>query len=207
MKFLNFGILVSAFLFIASLANAQTGLSFSAGDAAVALHYHGNWYAGTVVSEKLDVKDSAADTNGYVNSFYALGEEKVFSSTSGFNYFGGGFELVPTKTLAAFLKNTNIPADSFRVYASGTVGNVIQTIGSSYLSGSVNAGASYALNQNGTIVWNTVQGGWQNPGIFYVSTGLQAIWGGSATTQSAKEAKLRRQAAKFNKDTEKELNK
>ncbi len=193
-KFYFMGVVALAFSMVAANAQSQTGLNFSVGTDAVAAHYHGNWYAGTVINQKLDVKDSKSDANGYVDSLYVLGEQKLLGPTAGFNYYGGGFEVVPTKTLASFLKFTNIPADSFRVFARGTVGNTVPTVGNAYLTGSADAGLRMAITRSGSVVWNTVEAGWQNPGIFYVTSGLQAFWGGSTVNSQSKASVLIRKA-------------
>jgi hypothetical protein len=190
-----FSMLFAVMMFVPSVTSAQTGLTFSTGTDVVAVHTNGTWYAGSIINQTLDVKDSTSDNNGYVNSFYLLGEQEIFTSTAGFNYYGGGFKYVPTKTLSSLLKGSNIPADSFRIFVRGSVGNVVPTVGSTYLTGVVGVGASYAVTRSGSIVWNTVQAGWQNPGTFYISTGGEIFFGGqTVNAQSAKAARFRRAA-------------
>jgi len=181
-------------------ANAQTGtgMNFSASTDAVAVHYKGNWYAGSIIDENLDIIDSKSDANGNVNSFYLVGEEQILAPTAGYTYYGGGFKYVPTKSVASLLGHTNLPVDSLRVYVKGTVGNVIPVKGATYLTGNFSVGTSYAVTKSGSVVWTPIVAGWQNPGTYYVSTGLQAFWGGAGNvnSQSPKSALLRRLSVK-----------
>lgn len=189
-------IALALILLTAVTAVAQTGITPVVGSTADAFHYHGSWYAGTTETAGIDVKDSTADSSGYVNSLYIGALGRLYSA-GGFNSYGGYGEYVPTKTLAAFIKSTNIPADSFRVYFRGGVGETIPTgAGSPFVTGFAGGGASIAINTSGTIVWDTVYAEWQNPGVVVVKSGLQYYFG-AAQAQSAKAAATRRSLAKF----------
>ena len=176
----------------AALATAQTGITPGVGSTADAVHFRGTWTAGTTEYVDVDLKDSAADSNGYVNSLYIGGLGRIYSS-AGFDTYAGYGEFVPTKTLAALIKGTNIPADSFRVYVRGGIGETIPSVGSPFVTGFAGAGASIAITSSGSVVWETVYAEWQNPGVVVVKSGLQVYFGGSnGSAQSKQAAKLRR---------------
>ena len=183
----------ASLILFGTLAFAQTGISTGAGSTADAVHYRGAWTAGTTEYINIDLKDSTADTNGYVNSLYLGGLGRIYP-TAGFDTYAGYAEYVPTKTLASLIKSTNIPADSFRVYVRGGLGETIPDNGNSFVTGFAGAGVDYAITSSGSVVWNTVYAEWQNPGVVVVKSGLQVYLGGSstATVQSAKAAKERR---------------
>jgi len=61
---------LTVMLVVASALMAQTGIALSVGSTADAVHYHGTWTVGSTEFTNFDVKDSAADSNGYVNSIY-----------------------------------------------------------------------------------------------------------------------------------------
>jgi hypothetical protein len=180
-------------LIFASVLSAQTGITLSVGSTADAVHYHGAWTVGSSEFATYDVKDSAADSNGYVNSIY-LGALARNYGTAGFSTYGGYADYVPTKFVASVLKSTNIPTDSFRVYLRGGAGSTVPAVGNTFLTGFMGAGADVAINSSGSVVWNAIYGEWQNPGIVIVKSGLQVYFGGTATgtAQSSAAAKMRR---------------
>ena len=184
---------LTVMLVVASALMAQTGIALSVGSTADAVHYHGTWTVGSTEFTNFDVKDSAADSNGYVNSIY-LGALARNYGTAGFSTYGGYAEYVPTKFIASVLKSTNIPADSFRVYLRGGAGSTVPAVGNTFLTGFMGAGADVAINSCGSVVWNAIYGEWQNPGLVIVKSGLQVYFGGTATgtPQSSAAAKLRR---------------
>ncbi len=166
-------------------------LTFSVSSDAIGIHSNGAWYTGSLMDQRLNLIDSFPNKNGFVDSFYVIGEQEI--TTSGFNYYGGGFEYVPTRTFSSLLSHTNIPPDSLRLYLKGSVGGIIPTTGTSYLTGIAGAGLSYSLSPSGSIVWNTVNVGWQNPGTWYITSGLSLFFGNSTiNTQSPKAAMLRK---------------
>ena len=181
-----------ALVTLALAATAQTGITPSFTSTADAVHYRGSWTPGTTESFMYDVKDSPADASGNVDSFY-LGALARSYGTAGFSTYGGYGQYEPTKFVAKYIGKTNIPADSFRVYVRGGVGNTVPAVGKAFFTGFVGAGASMALNSSGSVVWDAFYGEWQNPGVFIVKSGAQIYWGGNSTgnTQS-KAAKLRR---------------
>ncbi len=196
-----FAITLAMVTFCAMTSAAQTGINVAVGTSAMAVHYQSNWYAVPLVYQTVDVKDWTPDANGYVNSLAVRGDEMDASATAGFKYFGGGFQFTPTRTLASLVKSTNIPADSVRIYFRGTVGSFIPNAGTSHITGNFGAGGSVALNQSGTIVWNTIEGGCLmntvNYCVPYVSSGFTGTWGIDA--QSSTAAKARRTAAAIKK--------
>jgi hypothetical protein len=179
-------------ILVADLAFAQTGVTPGIATTGDAFHYHGGWYAGSTETASLDIKDSAADSNGYVNSVYVGAFGRLYEA-GGFTSYGGYGQYTPTKTLAALIKATNIPADSFRVYVRGGIGETIPTVGSPFVTGFAGAGASLAITSSGSVVWNTVYAEWQNPGIVIVKSGLEFyLTGTNGSAQSSARAKLRR---------------
>jgi hypothetical protein len=178
-------------LIVAGALTAQAQINFNVTSTADAVHYRGAWTAGTTETALVDLKDSTADSSGYVNSLYLGGAFKLYSA-AGFNSYLGTIEYEPTKALAAILKSTNISADYVRFTIHGDVGDTVPTVGNAYLTGGAGAEFDVAVNSSGSVVWEAVYAGWQNPGIFTVKSGLQVYLGGTSTTQSAKSAKIRR---------------
>lgn len=184
-------IAIAAVLALATIgATAQTGISITTSTDALAIHYRGVWTPAAGLNQTFDLKDSKPDANGYMNSFYLLGQELPAGPTAGFNYYGAGAQYVPSKTLAGLLKSTNIPADSFKVFVRGSVGEFLPITSKGFITGWVGAGASVALNQSGSISWNPVQVGWMNPGAWTISSSILATFGNNP--QSATSAKAAR---------------
>jgi hypothetical protein len=181
-------------LLLAFTLPALAQVTFNVTSTADAVHYHGAWTAGTTETGLFDLKDSTADSNGYVNSFYVGGAVKLYSA-AGFNSYLAEFAYEPTKSLASVLKSTNISADYLRVSVNGSFGDMVPTVGSTFLTGGAGAEVDVAVTSSGSVVWDAIYGGWQNPGIFTIKSGLQVYVGGSSvSTQSAKAAKARRVA-------------
>ena len=196
MKFIRITAIAISLLAAAALF-AQKGITPSFTTTADAVHFHNAWSAGTTQTISFDLKDSSPGTNGYVDSLFVGGMSREYG-TAGFSTYGGYAEYVPTKTLAAFIKSTNIPADSFRVYARGGLGTTVPSVGNSFLTGYAGAGVSVAVNQSGSVVWDTAYFEWQNPGIVVLKSGLQIYFGGAAVSpQGGKAAMARRMKMKF----------
>lgn len=174
-------------------AIAQTGINIGSGVSADAVHFRGAWTAGSTISQFTDVKDSAASANGYVDSYYALAQERLYSG-AGFNSYLTGVQVVPTKLLNSLIGSTNIPSDSVQISARALIGATVPSAGGSRVTGGVGVSGAIALNQSGSIVWKTVDFSWQNPGVITVTSGVQFILGGPTTVsaQSSKAARLRR---------------
>jgi len=186
---ITIGLLATAALY------AQTGITPSFTTTADAVHYRNAWTAGTTQTISIDLKDSLAGTNGYVDSLFVGGMSREYGA-AGFSTYGGYAEYVPTKTLASFIKSTNIPADSFRVYARGGLGTTVPAVGKSFFTGFAGAGVSVAVNQSGSVVWDTAYFEWQNPGIAVLKSGLQIYFGGAATSPQGGKAAVARRALK-----------
>ena len=175
---------------------AQTGITTGAGSTADAVHYQGVWTAGTTEYVNVDVLDSTADTDGYVNSLYAGGLARIYTA-AGFETYGVYAQYVPTKSFAKLVKKTNIPTDSLRVYVRAGIGSTVPDTGNAFVTGFAGGGASYAITSSGSVVWNTIYGEYQYPGIAIVKTGMDVYLSklsssSTASVQSPMAAKLRR---------------
>jgi hypothetical protein len=139
----------------------------------------GNKYVIATLSELLDLWDSKADTNGYKNRVYVLGDELVGDSTAGWNYYGGGVRVEPSRAFAGLLKSTNIPADSFKLYFDASIGNTISTAGVSNVSVLLGGGINAAVTSSGSVSWHPFQAKWlRRGGTNYgvLSTEIVAKW-------------------------------
>lgn len=183
-----------ALIMFSSCAMAQVTPAISS--TADAVHYRGAWTVGTTETALVDVKDSTADTSGYVNSAYIGGNFHLYSD-AGFNIYEGTVAYEPQKFLAALMTKVapNISADYVHFMVHGDVGDLVPTSGSPYITGGGGAEFGINLNSSGTAEWKIVRANWHNPGIWSVDSGITYTFLSStstATVQSAKMAKLRR---------------
>ena len=186
-------VLVALALF-GTMAQAQLTPTISA--TADAVHYRGNWYAGNTETALVDIKDTTASTTGYVDSLFVGGNFRLYNA-AGFNSYEGTVAYVPTKALAAFLAKVapNVSADYVHILLHGDVGDTVPTKGSPFITGGGGAEVGVNLNTSGTAEWKIVRAGWQNPGVWYVDTGITYTFlngANASTVQSSKLAKLRR---------------
>jgi hypothetical protein len=179
----------------------STGITPSVGTTADAVHYRGAWTFGPTNYAKIDLKDSSADSSGYVNTLYVGGLARTYGS-AGFNTYGGFAEYEPTKYLEKVLKSTNLTADMIHVSARIGLGSTVPDSGSAYLTGFAGFDTSIAVNDSGTVTVHPLSLNWQNPGIFTITEGFQIYFGGSAASaksvaQSRKAARMRVALAKL----------
>jgi hypothetical protein len=184
----------AALILFGTAAFAQITPTISA--TADAVHYRGNWYAGNTETALVDIKDTTASTTGYVDSLFVGGNFRLYNA-AGFNSYEGTVAYVPTKALALFLAKVapNISADYVHILLHADVGDTVPTVGSPFITGGGGAEVGMNLNTSGTAEWKIVRAGWQNPGVWYVDTGITYTFlSGStdSTVQSSKLAKLRR---------------
>lgn len=159
---------------------SSSGMSFGAETGVVYVRGNGHSDLASEIDYTFDVMDSGADTSGNKNRLYLLGDDVVAVSTFGYNYYGAGVRFDPSKSLAAALKKTNIPVDSFKVYVDATAGNAIPSSGSSLVSFHVGIGAKVALTSSGSVSWDLAQAKLFRVGsknYATISTNVSAHWG------------------------------
>lgn len=169
---------------------AQSGLVFSTSAEATALHYNNTWGVATHTTESLDLIDWGASKG---NALSIEGHQIVAGPAFGFNSYLGGVRVTPD--ISALIKKTNLPADSFQVFAQGALGVSPFASGSqfTYLAG---GGVSYRLNtalQLSTLDVHWLRVGTQNS--WEVSSGLTYFFNPQASQSMAVKRMFLRRAA------------
>lgn len=154
-------------------APTPTSNGFSGASEAVAIHYSGDWSAGTIATESYDFFDFGASKTNHV---YVEGKE-LLAPTPGFNAYLGGIRIEPD--LSSLFKKTNVSAGAFSLYLSGSAGNGIPSSGGSHITFLLGGGVKYNLTSS--LSWQTLHADYGRFGtqqFAVISTGLSFIFGG-----------------------------
>jgi hypothetical protein len=188
---------------VSMIASAQTptpapaGLVFTTSAEATALHFNGLWTAANHTTESLDLIDWGVNKG---NSLSIEGHQLVAPS-AGFAAYLGGVKYQPD--IATLMSKTNIPADSFTVFAQTALGAAPQPNSApSKITFLVGGGAQYRATTN--LTWTPLDmrfGRMGSQSFLEMSTGLlyyfnpQAARSTAAVRFLAKRAKLARMKA------------
>jgi hypothetical protein len=151
---------LTALILFSAAAFAQTGAQVIGGEEAIAAYNNHGWTYVNGTWEGIPIWTSSADALGNKNTVYGVVEQEI-ATNSAWNYYAGGAQVDPMKTLAKVLKRSSVPTDSFTVWMRGTAGVVQPQTGDNYISGAVKVGASLALTKSGTVTWYPVEVGYQ----------------------------------------------
>lgn len=149
-----------------------TSQGLSAESDAMAVHFNGEWSAGTLVTESFDFLDFGAAKG---NHLFLTGQQ-FLAPTPGVQAYLGGITIQPDFT--PLFKKTNVPTGNFAVFVSGAVGNGIPSVGGSHISFLAGGGVKYSVTSN--LTWQTIQGYYGRIGsqpFEAISTGLSFIFG------------------------------
>lgn len=151
---------------------APTSLGLSGESDAVAVHFNGEWSAGTLVTESFDFLDFGTAKG---NHLFVTGQQ-FLAPTPGLQAYLGGITIQPDFT--KLLSKTNVPTGNFSAFISGAVGNGLPSVGGSHISFMAGGGIKYTLTQS--LTWQTIQGYYGRIGsqpFEAISTGLSFIFG------------------------------
>lgn len=179
----------------AQVGPAATGgtTTISAGGAAVAFHYQGNWTVGTLLPQSFDIKDWGAQKG---NSFSVEVIELIAPAAAGFNSYLVGGRYSPD--ISSFVNHSNLSGDQFRVFVRGAGGETT-LVGGAKGTGMFGGGVSYMITPN--LTWTTIEGygvyfnGQWTPGV---SAGIAYVFNGQQSPSFAVKrmvAKAARKAA------------
>lgn len=149
----------------------QAPAGFSAASSAMAIHYKGEWSAGTLVTESYDFLDFGQTKANHV---YVEGFELV-APTVGLNVYGGKLRLEPN--LAALMNKTNVTAGSFQAFFDVGAGNGVPSAGGSHIVLTAGGGVRYQVTPS--LSWQTLEGHYGRFGsvpFAYISTGLKYVF-------------------------------
>ncbi len=151
------GIVIAAFALClpatAQVAPAATGGSatVTAGGAAVAFRYQGNWSVGTLLPQSIDVIDWGTQKG---NSFSAETLE-VLAPGAGFNSYLAGGKI--KFDISSLISKTNFSADQFQPFCRGAGGETTLA-GATKPTALGGCGVSYMITPN--LTWTTVETDW-----------------------------------------------
>lgn len=157
---------------VATAPAAPTSLGLSGESDALAVHFNGEWSAGTLVTESFDFLDFGT-TKG--NHLFLVGQQ-FLAPTPGLQAYLGGVVIQPDFT--KLLNKTNVPTGNFSAFFSGSVGNGLPATGGSHISFMAGGGVKYTLTTS--LTWQTIQGYYGRIGsqpFEAISTGLSFVFG------------------------------
>lgn len=171
------GVLLFCFLF-SGMASAQTAPppnpsnGLAGASEAVAIHYNGEWSAGTDITQSFDFLDFGAKKGSHL---YLEGRQ-LLAPGPGFNIYAGGLKIEPD--FSSLFSKTNLGAlGNFSTYFSGAAGNGVPTVGGSHISFLAGAGVRYKLTS--ALTWQSLQvqyGQFGSNKFAVLSTGLSFIF-------------------------------
>lgn len=135
-------------LFLVPIASAQSN-GFAGASDAVAIHFNGEWSAGTHITQSFDFLDFGASKN---NHLYLEGHQ-LLAPGPGFNAYAGGLKIEPD--LSKLIKKTNVQPGAFGLSFSASVGNGVPSVGGSHISEIFGVGAKYNLTNS--LTWKSLE--------------------------------------------------